>query len=189
MGDPRRLSAKYETPKRIWNSERIAEEQALKNEYGLKNMRELWIAKKVLGKLRREARRLLSQGEGEPQESSDLLKSTVRFGFAKEGTELGGLLALTTRDILERRLQTRIVKLGLAKTMKQARQLIAHGFISVNGRKISAPSYMVPVSEEKGIAYYKPIDLETPEPQAKEQKSHGSTLEQLVPKSSAPTDS
>jgi len=63
MGDPRKLKPKYDMPKRIWNAERIAEEQALKAEYGLKTMRELWIAKKLLKKIRRKARRLLSIGE------------------------------------------------------------------------------------------------------------------------------
>ncbi|RLG18433.1 30S ribosomal protein S4 [Candidatus Micrarchaeota archaeon] len=183
MGDPRTLKTKYETPKRIWNEERIAEEHALKTEYGLKNMRELWIAKKMLRKIRRQARKLLSTGEQGQKEADELLRSAIRLGFAKEGTKLGDLLALTTRDILERRLQTRVVKLGLARSMKQARQLIAHGYISVNGSKISAPSYMVPVSEEKAIAYYKPINLETPELKAKEAKKQGSTVEELAPKS------
>ena len=185
MGDPRKLKPKYDMPKRIWNAERIAEEQALKAEYGLKTMRELWIAKKLLKKIRRKARRLLSIGERGQREAGELLRSAVRFGFAKEGTSLGDLLVLSTRDILERRLQTRIVKLGLAKSVKQARQLIAHGFIAVNGCKISAPSYLLPVSEERGIAYYKPIDLETPEPRAKEAKRHGSTVEELAPKAPA----
>ena len=184
MGDPRKLKKKYDIPKRIWDTERITEEGALKKEYGLKNTRELWIARKVLRKIRREARSLLSLGERGQNKAKELLASTVRLGFAKAGTTLDGLLALNMRDILERRLQTRVVKLGLAKTMLQARQLITHGFIAVNGRKLSAPGYTVPVSEERGIVLYKPIDLSTPEPKpkAREAKRHGSTVEQLAPK-------
>ncbi|VVC03612.1 30S ribosomal protein S4 [Candidatus Burarchaeum australiense] len=183
MGDPRRLKRKYDVPKRIWNTERITEEQALKGEYGLKNMRELWGAKKVLRKIRHEARRMLSLGEQGKLESQNLVKSTVRLGYTKEGATLDGLLSLSMRDILERRLQTRVVKLGLAKSVKQARQLIVHGFIAINGQKTSAPGYVVPMAEEKGIAYYRPIDLTVPEPKAKEAKRHGSTAAQLAPAS------
>jgi len=182
MGDPRKLTKKYEIPKRIWSTERITEEGDLKKEYGLKNTRELWIARKVLRKIRREGRRLLSLGDRGKEEAKQLLASTVRLGFAKPDTTLDGLLALNMRDILERRLQTRVTKLGLAKTMPQSRQLITHGFIAINGRKFSAPSYTVPVSEELGIVLYKPIDLSVPEPKAREAKRHGSTVDQLAPK-------
>ena len=54
--------------------------------------------------------------------------------------------------------------------MKQARQFIVHGFIAVNGRRITIPSYMITTEEEKAISYYqgiKPkildIDLKKPE--------------------------
>lgn len=38
--------------------------------------------------------------------------------------------------------------------MKQARQFIVHGHISVNGRKMTIPSYMVLKTEEDQISYY-----------------------------------
>jgi small subunit ribosomal protein S4 len=38
--------------------------------------------------------------------------------------------------------------------MKQARQFIVHGHISLNGRKINVPSYMVLKAEEETISYY-----------------------------------
>jgi len=38
--------------------------------------------------------------------------------------------------------------------MKQARQFIVHGHISLNGRKITVPSYMVLKAEEDTISYY-----------------------------------
>ena len=49
----------------------------------------------------------------------------------------------------------------MAKTLKQSRQLIAHGFISINGRRIKSPSYLVKKGEESGIGYYKKISIET----------------------------
>ena len=125
-------------------------------------MRELWIMQKELKRVRREARRLLSLGEKGKIEGRKLLDKCMRLGYAKEGVNLDGLLALTIRDILERRLETRVLKRGLAKSMKQSRQLIAHGLITVKGRRVSAPSYIVPVSEEGTVTYYKPINLEAP---------------------------
>ena len=56
---------------------------------------------------------------------------------------------------------------GLAKTPKQARQLIAHGFIAINGRKVKSAGYMVTADEETRIGYYKPFDLNPEQPEAK----------------------
>ena len=64
------------------------------------------------------------------------------------------LLTLTTRDLLERRLQTLVWKKGLARSARQARQLVTHGFISVNGRKVTIPSYLVSSQEEALIGMY-----------------------------------
>ncbi|MDE1834742.1 MAG: 30S ribosomal protein S4, partial [Candidatus Micrarchaeota archaeon] len=45
------------------------------------------------------------------------------------------------------------------------RQLITHGFISINGRKVKSPGYLVAADEEQKIGYYKPINLNTqPQP-------------------------
>ncbi|MDD5171888.1 MAG: 30S ribosomal protein S4, partial [Candidatus ainarchaeum sp.] len=63
MGDPRRLRNKYERPKKLWDVDRLTQDKALKAEYGLRNMRELWRATANLKKYRREARRLLSLTE------------------------------------------------------------------------------------------------------------------------------
>ncbi|MFP4002085.1 MAG: S4 domain-containing protein, partial [Thermoplasmata archaeon] len=43
---------------------------------------------------------------------------------------------------------------GLAHSANQARQFIIHGHISVNGRKVTVPSYIVNEEEESTIAYY-----------------------------------
>jgi len=163
MGDPRRLKPKYETPKKVWSKERIEEESKLIEEYGLKNMREVWIAQKEVRKIRREARKLLSLGEKGAEEARPLVAKCARLGYVKDGSAgLDALLALGVRDVLDRRLETRVIKRGLARSIAQGRQLIAHGFISVAGRKVSAPGYIVPVSEEQTITYFKAIDLNAP---------------------------
>jgi len=164
MGDPRNFKNKYEHPKRLWETQRISEEKALKREYGLKTMRELWVMNQELKKMRREARRLLSVGEDErSRDLPKLMNKLARLGILDRSAKLEQVLSLSVRDVLERRLQTRVLKRGLAKTAKQARQLITHGFISIKGRKVDSPSYLVPVSEDDTIAYYKKIDLEVPE--------------------------
>jgi ribosomal protein S4 len=66
---------------------------------------------------------------------------------------LEDILSLTIRDMCERRLQTIVVKKGLARTVKQARQFITHEHILVGERKITAPSYIVNSSEETTIRF------------------------------------
>jgi len=49
--------------------------------------------------------------------------------------------------LLERRLDNVVYRLGFADSRPQARQLVAHGHILVNGRKIDVPSYLVKEGE------------------------------------------
>ena len=63
-------------------------------------------------------------------------------------------------------MQTVVYRKGMAKTLNQSRQLISHGFISINGRRIKSPSYLVKKNEESGIGYYKKISIENATPQA-----------------------
>jgi small subunit ribosomal protein S4 len=161
MGDPRRQKNKAARPKKLWDKARIVEESKLKREYGLKNMRELWTAAAELKKVRQQARKLLSLTKEERQEKERILMQKLhRLGILPESAELDDVLSITVRDFLERRLQTVVFRKGLARTIKQSRQLITHGFIAVDGRRIDIPSYMVRVDEEDKISYYKPINLE-----------------------------
>ena len=50
--------------------------------------------------------------------------------------------------MLERRLDNAVWRSGLGSSRAQARQLVLHGHISVNGRKVNIPSYLVTVGEE-----------------------------------------
>ena len=49
--------------------------------------------------------------------------------------------------LLESRLDNLVYRLGFAATRKQARQLVAHGHITVNGKKLDIPSYLVKPGE------------------------------------------
>ena len=46
-------------------------------------------------------------------------------------------------SLLERRLDNVVTRLGFATSRPQARQMITHGHITVNGRKLDIPSYLV----------------------------------------------
>ena len=50
-------------------------------------------------------------------------------------------------QLLERRLDNVVYRLGFAKTRRQARQLVSHGHILVNGKKVTIPSYRVDVGD------------------------------------------
>ena len=53
--------------------------------------------------------------------------------------------------ILESRLDNTVYSLGLAPTRRAARQMVSHGHITVNGTKVTIPSYAVKKDDEIGI--------------------------------------
>jgi small subunit ribosomal protein S4 len=52
---------------------------------------------------------------------------------------------------LERRLDNVAYRLGFATSRRQARQLVRHGHVSVNGRKVNIPSFQVSVGDEVAV--------------------------------------
>ena len=54
-----------------------------------------------------------------------------------------GITGETLLQLLERRLDNVVYRLGLATSRPQARQLVRHGHFMVNGRKVDVPSYSV----------------------------------------------
>ncbi|WP_457613753.1 30S ribosomal protein S4 [Methanocaldococcus sp.] len=158
MGDPRRRFKKsYETPNHPWIKDRIEREKELCKKYGLRRKREVWKAETILRKYRRQARRLISdRTEQGAKEAVQLFNVLRKYGILKiENPTLDDVLSLTVEDILERRLQTLVFRKGLARTPRQARQLIIHRHIAVDGRVVTSPSYMVSVEEEDKIGYAK----------------------------------
>jgi len=164
LGDPRKQKKKYETPKFPWRPDILESELRLLGEYGLRNKRELWHHKAMLSKFRSMARSLLSMPTSSRTKLESQLLSRLKFlGILPEDAVLDDVLDLDIESILERRLQTIIQRKGLAKTMYQARQLITHGHIAINNRKVSSPSYLVPKKEENGIFYASTSLLNNPE--------------------------
>jgi small subunit ribosomal protein S4 len=52
---------------------------------------------------------------------------------------------------LERRLDNVVFRLGFAQSRRQARQLVRHGHVAVDNRKVNIPSYEVSAGEEISI--------------------------------------
>ena len=81
-----------------------------------------------LSKVRKAARELLTLDEKDPKrlfEGAALLRRLHRYGILEESkTKLDYVLSLTAKDFLERRLQTTVFKLGLARSIHHARVLI-----------------------------------------------------------------
>jgi small subunit ribosomal protein S4 len=62
-----------------------------------------------------------------------------------------GITGATLLIFLERRLDNILYRLGLAASRAQARQLIQHGHVRVNGKKVTIPSYSTSPGEVVGI--------------------------------------
>ncbi|MCW8802232.1 MAG: 30S ribosomal protein S4 [Candidatus Bathyarchaeota archaeon] len=164
MGDPKRQRKKFDSPRFPWQMDTLEAELKILGEYGLRNKREIWRHKTLLSNYRGIGRSLLGQSvdERETQEKQ-LLGRLNRLGILHEESELDDVLDLTLEDILDRRLQTLVYRRGLSQSMQQARQLIAHGHISIDGQKVSAPSYLVLREEEDKISYSPKSPLSDPD--------------------------
>ncbi|MFH1694994.1 MAG: 30S ribosomal protein S4 [Candidatus Micrarchaeota archaeon] len=169
MGDPKKTKKKYVKPRRPWNKTRLDEERTVKETYGLKNKKELWMLEQKLKNKRQNARKLLAlELEQRIQREKELVDSLKRIGILKENASLDDVLGLKIEEFLERRLQTIIWRKGLANTPKQARQFIVHGHIAIKGKKITVPSYTVKAEEENNISYYgKEMKIKTEKPKTK----------------------
>ena len=137
----------YSRPKRPFNKERIGEEAKIKKEFGLKNKKEIWKAEARIKSIREKAKKLISAN---PEEQKVLFDKLKKIGL--KVNSIADILSLDKRDYLMRRLQTVVVNKKLARTSKNARQLITHKKILVNSRVINAPSYIVPIELEDKIS-------------------------------------
>merc|ERR1719213_3997 len=78
----------------------------------------------------------------------------MKLGLLGENEKkLDYVLGLTTAKIMERRLQTKVYKLGLAKSIHHARTLIKQRHIRVGKRICDIPSYLVRLESEKHIDF------------------------------------
>jgi small subunit ribosomal protein S4 len=160
MGYPGKNHKSYQTPKRPFEKVRIQEETRLVVEYGLRNKREVWKAQSILRKYRKGARELLALMSNTidrtlfDAKKAELISSMQRQGLLGPDADIDNVLSLKVQAQLERRLQSLVYRKGLARSPKQARQMVTHGHIAIGGRRVTIPSYRVSRIEENQITYY-----------------------------------
>ena len=79
-----------------------------------------------------------------------VLETQFRNAFEKAALQKG----ITGENLLanlERRLDNVIYRMGFGTSRAQARQIVRHGHIQVNGRKVNIPSFMVKVGDEVAV--------------------------------------
>ncbi len=163
MGDPKFSTRKYDTPSHPWQGERIASENEILRKHGLKNKTELWKVASLLRTFRQRARNLQAKiryGDKQAEKERDeFIQRLDSMGIISKEATLDDILSLDIEVLLARRLQTLAYLKGLSSSPKQARQFIVHGHVSINGKKVTIPGYMVKRSEEETLAYlaYSPL--------------------------------
>ncbi|HOP70350.1 MAG TPA: 30S ribosomal protein S4 [Bacillota bacterium] len=72
-------------------------------------------------------------------------------GYFKQAIRARGVTGETLMQLLERRLDNVVYRAGLARSRAEARQIVNHGHVSVDGRKVDIPSYLVEPGQEIAI--------------------------------------
>ena len=75
-----------------------------------------------------------------------VLEKQFRHYF-ENASNMKGVTGENMLQLLELRLDNVVYRLGLAKTRRMARQVVGHGHIRVNGKKVDIPSYQVKVGD------------------------------------------
>jgi small subunit ribosomal protein S4 len=162
MGDIKRKRKKFSKPKQLYEIGRINSENEIVKKYGLKNKKEIWKAKSAVSRFRKRAKELIGE---DSEKQQNFFEKLQKMGF--NVANISDVLALTEENLLERRLQTFVFKKKIANTPKEARQLIVHKRILVNGNGVNIPSYNVTKELEDSISL-KPIKQRNKKQEVKE---------------------
>jgi len=71
--------------------------------------------------------------------------------YYEKATRSKGITGSVLLQMLERRLDNVVYRLGFATTRPQARQMVSHGLICVNDKRVNIPSYQIKVGEEISV--------------------------------------
>lgn len=156
----RKQHKKYSRPRKLFEKTRIKEENILLNKYGLKNKKEVWRAEFYIARIRRQAKKLIMASQSRQEE---FIARLAKIGLIKPNSKIDDVLALTKENILERRLQTLVLRKGLSKTAKESRQFIVHRHVLMDGRIVTIPSQIILLNEEDSIKLKERKKKEIPE--------------------------
>lgn len=129
----------------------------------LKKCRTLGIDPVILGVNKSSKRNLRPNANRKPTEYAIQLREKQKAKFIynvmekqfrklyEEAARRDGVTGLTLIEYLERRLENVVYRLGFAKTRRQARQIVSHGHVFVNGRRVDIASYRVKVGDSVSI--------------------------------------
>lgn len=102
-------------------------------------------------------------GDGRPKKKTEYgqqltEKQKLRFTYGMSEKQFRRFFMLAKADkskstglalfqLLESRLDNLVYRMGFATTRRQARQLVCHGHVTVNGKKVNIPSYLVSIND------------------------------------------
>ena len=101
-----------------------------------------------------QARRAKLVGYGVQLREKQKMKRTYGLlerqfrGYFEKAEKAQGPTGSNLMVMLERRLDNAVWRAGFASSRSQARQIVLHGHILINGKKVNIPSYLVDVGEE-----------------------------------------
>ena len=70
----------------------------------------------------------------------------------EEAAGVPGVTGTVFLQLLERRLDNVVFRMGFASTRRQARQFVGHGHVLVNGKRVDIPSYRVKIGDEISVS-------------------------------------
>ena len=121
----------------------------------LKKCRTLGIDPSIIGVNKRSKRNLIPNANRKPTEYATQLREKQKAKFVygimekqfyklyEEATRKDGVTGELLLQYLERRLDNVVYRLGFVGTRRQARQVVSHGHILINGKKVDIASYRV----------------------------------------------
>ena len=72
-------------------------------------------------------------------------------GYFRKADQAKGVTGKNLLQLLERRIDNVVFKIGFASTRRGSRQLVRHNHVLVNGRRVNVPSYLVKKGDEVTI--------------------------------------
>ncbi len=125
----------------------------------VKKCRALGIDPSVLGSTKKPSRRKSREGRKISEYGTQLKeKQKVKFvygvletqfrNYYEKATKMKGITGDNLLKLLEIRLDNVVFRSGLARTRTEARQIIRHNHILVNGKRVNIPSYQVSVGDK-----------------------------------------